>query len=378
MALKNVPAKIAEGIRETVNYEIKVGVSVIKVPYTEEPDKIKITKDVKGNEIKHVEHENKWFEIVDVLTKKAYGSKPEEKFYEVRVDKKEYPYSYPKSLPYFVLPENLENIHGARASILPNICFMSEDIKNIIDCNYMKFEGGQLACKGDGQIANRFNPLTETWEKVSCVCAWNRSFSELKGEVLAQSVNDANLTAEQKRKIIKKYKDDGVWKSKEIGQLLIQGAWRNIKSYDKDTLKYELEPFKDDRPPCDARFELKFMTPELRGVHLNVFSGNGLKYFLKLEGQIKNMIRLFEEFGVSIIGAPMDLVVRMVEKNTKILGKTLYSEVSVEFSGSILELVKRQNKAKFLEPQKKITSVNKNTGEYTEEYDEATYESTEE
>ena len=53
--------------KQKSTYEVKAGVSYIEIPYTNDPDKIRVTTredDPFKTEIKEVEYEGNWYEII--------------------------------------------------------------------------------------------------------------------------------------------------------------------------------------------------------------------------------------------------------------------------------------------------------------------------
>ena len=362
----NIPPKFTDNIKKDINYQIKISPAVIKVPFTTDIKKTKYEDDVTGHAILYVNHENKWFEVVGEVHKDYKGEKQDH--YLVRVNKKEYAKAYPfNSFGYFVLPPELEAVYGKRCKTLTDICFMSNNIEEIFTrASHIKFDMGKVGCVGDGEKARRLNPATAKYEDVKCVCAWSRYFTDYTGEELATEVNikEAGLTAT----------DNRTYSDKQ--QVLFQGAWRNILSRDGATIK--LEPFKDNKAPCDFNFEILFMVPKVPGLHLNKLHSTGIENYLRLKESIANIKSILAGFGINIAAQPMNLILRIAEKNTA-AGKRLYPQISIEFSKSIMELIRRSSKETFLEegfkPEPVMLSekIDTDTGEEFEdgEYDQS-------
>lgn len=363
------PKNLVQNIKKDINYQIKISPAVIKVPYTQDPNKIKMEKDVKGNEIYYVLYDGKWFEIVHEIHKEYKGEKTD--LYLIRVDKKKYPKAYPfNSFGYFVLPPELEAVYGKRCKILTDVCFLSNRIEEIfVNDKHVKFESNGISCIGDGEKANRYNPLTQVWDKgIPCVCGFSRYYTDYTGNELATEVDimESGLTAADSREI-----DRGGVK---VAQVHVQGAWRDVLSRDGKLIK--LKPFTDNKAPCDFNFEILFMVTSIPGMHLNKLHSTGIENFLRLKESVTNIQNILRGFGIMIATQPMKLVLRVVEKTNKTSGKRLYPQVSIEFANSIQELIRRNSKETYLEegytppaPQLEQGEIDIETGEFTE-YDE--------
>ena len=368
----NIPDKFKQNIKTDINYQIKVSPAVIKVPFTDDKTKLKIEKDAVGNDIQYIMHEGSWYEIVHEVHKEYKGKK--EDHFLIRVDKKTHPKAYPfNSFGFFVLPPELEAVYGKRCKVLTDICFLSNDIDKIFSkIGHAKFDNSALACAGDGKIANRYNPITETWEKVPCVCGYSRYYSDYTEEELATEFTITPDTPKDLYREIKKFGSDSAFK-----QVLVQGAWRDIMSRDANG-HIQLKPFTDNKPPCDFNFELLFAAPKAPGLHLNKLHSTGLENYKKKKKSIKTYKEILTEFGIGLRTQPMNLVLRIAEAKNKKFGKILYPQVSVEFAQSIMELVKRSAKNTYLtEPEtvKQIPEfVDTDTGEVFEEVEEGSYE----
>jgi hypothetical protein len=368
----NIPEKFKQNIKTDINYQIKVSPAVIKVPFTDDKTKLKVEKDAVGNDIQYIMHEGKWYEIVHEVHKDYKGKK--EDHFLIRVDKKTHPKAYPfNGFGYFVLPPELEAVYGKRCKVLTDICFLSNEVDKLFSkVGHAKFDNSALACAGDGIKANRYNPVTEMWEKVPCVCGFSRYYSDYTEEELATEFTITKDTPKELYREIKKFGNDSVFK-----QVLVQGAWRDIVSKDPNG-HIQLKPFTDNKPPCDFNFELLFAAPKAPGLHLNKLHSTGLENYLRIEKSIQTYKEILTEFRISLRTQPMNLVLRLAEGKSKKYGKTIYPQVSVEFAQSIMELVKRSAKNTYLtEPEavKQIPEyVNIDTGEVFEEVEEGNYE----
>lgn len=368
----NIPEKFKQNVKTDINYQIKVSPAVIKVPFTDDKTKLKIEKDAVGNDIQYIMHEGNWYEIVHEVHKDIKGKK--EDHFLIRVSKKTHPRAYPfNSFGYFVLPPELEAVYGKRCKVLTDICFLSNDIDKLFSMvGHAKFDNSALACAGDGNKANRYNPVTEMWEKVPCVCGYSRYYTDYTEEELA---TECTITPDMPKELyreIKKFGSEQVFR-----QVLVQGAWRDITSKDPNG-HIQLKPFTDNKPPCDFNFELLFAALAAPGMHLNKLHSTGLENYLRIQKSIQTYKEILAEFGIGLRTQPMKIVLRIVEAKSKKHGKTLYPQISVEFAQSIMELVKRSAKNTYLtEPeviQQIPESFDTETGEVFEEVEEGSYE----
>lgn len=365
------PVKLTSNIKKDINYQIKISPAVIKVPITDSLE-TKIIPDVMDNQIQYVKQNDKWYEIVAEVHKEYKGEKQDH--YLIRVDKKEHARAYPfNSFGYFVLPPELEAVYGKRCSVLTDIIFMSNDISYIfVKDNHVKFEFGGISCIGDGEKANRFNPVTEVWDKgIPCVCGYSRYYKDYTGEELATEVDIVNAgMTEKDNRIIKRGNES-------VQQVLVQGAWRDVLSRSGAVIK--LKPFVDNKAPCDFNFEIVFIVPKVPGIHRNKIHSTGIENYLRLKETLVEYQTILRSFGINIATQPMNLVLRVVEKNTKVAGKRKFPQISIEFSRSIMELVNRNSRDTYLEQGHhplEITSGNIRVDEETGEF--ADYEETEE
>jgi len=358
-----IPQKFKDNIKQDINYQIKVSPAVIKVPITDNPEHYKTVNDAVGNPIQYIMYQGEWREIIAEVHKEYKGNK--EDHYLIRVDKKKFPQAYPyNKFGHFVLPPTLEAVYGKRCKSLDLICFVSNNVDDILaDNKHIKFEMGKVACMGDGKTANRHNPVTGTWEKVPCVCAYSRYYKDYTENEVASviDIKKLGLTAEHHRKITKG--------TKTVEQVLVQGAWREIKSRELEMIT--LEPFKDDKAPCDFNFNLIFIAPKVPGIHLNKLHSTGIENYLRLKQSIEDIQKTLEKLKISMVMQPMSIVLRIAEKDTK-SGKKLYPKISVEFSQSLETLLKRSAKETYLETGDAVlalgeSKVNTDTGEEYED-----------
>lgn len=363
MAIK-IPEKFTKNIRKDINYQIKVSPAVIKVPFDSE---VTIKADAVGNEIRYVQHQGKEFEVVGEVHRDFQGKK--EDYFLIRVEKKDFPKAYPyNSFGYFVLPPELEAVYGKRCTTLTDVCFMSNQVEEIfVKDNHVKFESGGMSCIGDGERANRFNPITQSWDKnIPCVCAYSKYYSDYnEGEQIATEVDiSVGFTKDDQRVITKG--------NQQVTQVLVQGAWRDQESRSDNIIK--LKPYADNKPPCDFNFEMVFMVPKVPGLHLNKIHSTGIDNYLRIKESVIGIQDILSKFGIRLIAQPMNLVLRIAEKNSKTHGKRLYPQISIEFAQSIIELINRSSKETYLGQgtpvpalTEKVEYVDENTGEYTED-----------
>jgi len=154
-----------------------------------------------------------------------------------------------------------------------------------------------------------------------------------------------------------------------VEQVLVQGAWREIQSRNKEIVT--LEPFKDGKAPCDFNFNLIFIAPKVPGIHLNKLHSTGIENYLRLKQSIEDIQKTLAKLNISMVMQPMSIVLRIAEKDTK-AGKKLYPKISVEFSQSLVTLLERSHKETYLETGDAVLSlgeskVNTDTGEEYED-----------
>jgi hypothetical protein len=317
--------------KQKATYEIKVGVSYIEIPYFDDADRKRIVTrehDPLKTPVTEVEYNDKWYEVIG--GKRDKDKKPTH--YWIKVTKKEFPKALPKSTGYFILPKELEAIYGIRASEIVVIVF-ANTVSGILPGNYVNFNSGGLKCIGDGETANRFNPVTQKWDmnlKI-CQCAFSASYEKDKEEPVATSVPiDEHL-------VQRKYK---TWDNKNKHEVLVQNAWRDVAFYDEKNKVVQLKPFYRNIPPCQMRSNLRFMVPEL-GVDLCELSFNKKEYRREVKTQIAMLIGLLSTYGLQIAGIPLILKVEMVTKASLGSPKKIFPKITLRLKDSIRELVEK-------------------------------------
>ena len=238
----------AKKATDIIEGKIRVAISVIQVVKTNK-DKFSERTDNFGNKIRLIEHKGEWCELMG-------ESKNKEKWV-IRVNRDDYPKAYPLSLPYFVLPPELEEVLGARTNTL-TIVVSGETPEEYIPSDHKKYTGGALWCSCNGVKGRRFNDITQEWQEVRGICAYSKEFQD-------EIPNSINLdTAEDKR----------VWEyaGKKRSQVQYQGAWRDITGFNKESNTAFLEPL---LPTCEPRYLFKFLVPDAGGLKLYMLDGGG-------------------------------------------------------------------------------------------------------
>jgi urease gamma subunit len=333
---------------QIITEKIRVGVKVTKVSVSGK--ELLMQKDCKGNEINYVE-------VPGLGSCEVIDTSRDGKNYFVRVEADNPPrefITFPRSVPYFILPPDLEGLYGKRCNEI-DIMLLSNDRELVCPNSYRKYGAGALSCMGSGTQTNkedasdkdsepirRFNEVTGEWDTlyysegesypfICCPCAYSKYFEdEIIDEITSES-----LLEEQKRTIKKM--------QKETKQVLVQGAWRNIASYNKEKDILSLEPIK---PSCEIRFQFIFTTPLTKGIHLKAFEGGGksnLKIILNRLNDLQQATKLSPDPNMQgrLTGIPLKLSTYMRER--KIKGKDgtetqKHPAISIDLAVSITEL----------------------------------------
>lgn len=275
--------------REIIEDKIKIGISVISIP----SQKTFILPDTIGNDIEYTNYKGNDYEVI---FRQNNGN------LIIKVDKESFYNAYPKSLDYFILPPALEKIYGKRAKSI-KIIFRNNNLEDIIPNSFQKYAYKALICNGDGEKATRFDE--ETGQKISipCPCAYYKHYTEIV-------INQINFDKDLPKRTIEVYSREKNSKIK-IKQVSIQGAWRDIKSYDEKSNILYLEELK---PSCDVRYRLRFLCPEAEGINVYEFDGGG---YINLQGLLKNLLDLSSLTKGQISGIPLELRVKRIEKTIK-------------------------------------------------------------
>lgn len=319
--------------KKKATYFVGVGVSVIKVGYSEVTER-KVLKlpenslfpEEKRTSVPFGKYKGEWYEIMGGKRDKQ-TNEPTDVY--LRVNKNEipkgYPNTFPKSLPYFILPADIEPKYGVRATEI-SIVLLGSNSEQILPADYIKFEGGQLRCIGNGETANRFNPLTGVFEEdlPICQCAFSRTFERDKKEKIATEVNYDD--APQDRTVNGKR------------QVLVQNAWRDVAKWDDDLKIVELVPYKDNKPPCELHARLRFIIPEL-GMEVCEFEFRGKQYYSEVKAEIDLLIWQLAIYGIQIYQVPLILKVEMQTKNTAGKGTRNFPKISLRFRDPIENIV---------------------------------------
>lgn len=320
--------------KKKATYFVGVGVSVIKVAYSEVTErkverlpKESIFPEEARKDVSFGKYRGGWYEIMGGQRDKTTN---EPTFVFLRVNKnevpKDFPSTFPKSLPYFILPEAIEPKYGVRATEI-SIVLLGSNSDQILPADYIKFEGGQLRCIGNGETANRFDPIKNEWEEdlPICQCAFSRTFERDKKEKILYQIS---LPAEQDLRFLKGKR-----------QVLVQGAWRDITNWESKTDNFiALAPYKDNKPPCDLHARLRFILPEL-GMEVCEFEFRGKNYWSEVKAEIDMLIWQLAIYGIQIYQVPLILRVEMQTKNTAGKGTRNFPKISLRFRDPIENIV---------------------------------------
>jgi hypothetical protein len=338
---------------DIIESKIKVGAIIIGIPKKNYETETETVEDVKSNKIIYVTYKGKRCEVLK-------ESKDKEKWY-IKLEEKE-PGSTTTSLPFFVLPPELEAIYGKRATAI-KIMFLGDiirkeiaekdkptkidyDVNEIIPNSFKKYTFGGIDCYGNGNNdARRYDKDTNKYiEFNECPCAFNKNYKRLTGiEIENSALFNKTIPHRTIEYIPDRSRPDDKAEKK---QLLWQGAWRTKKSYNKDTNIVEFEELEQS---CNVLYSLRFVCPAVEGINLYAIEGKSYDNLISL---IRSIIQLFNSFH-TVGSIPLFLKVRMEERKSKNSVKKIFPFVYLHLPYSIDKLIEKNIQKTLLLDEKK-------------------------